>query len=446
MHKIILDIIILIFLLFFIYITSKIVYHSPRSHYYYIKGQVNGTYFNYINNYFFSPNEDYLNIFSYKEFKSHSYSYKIVNMINKNDLIFKLYKKICLIKNNNTTKEINYIQSCKNSKVLNESNIEIITDKNNSKYYNLYFWKQNRIFINSTRYYFYQGINSKGKCDKKLKFKSCGYLTDLKCEFCIKDNDICPLLYKKDTNLNNLTLNSFLTNINIFFNSTFNENLFRNGLNIKYENNFNDLNIIDKYNANNFFRDNGLYEPLSYIYNDEELQSIDVYLIKDNSIKIGKQEKISDLYIQKNLFSYIYISKDQIIIGVHFSYIIFMLIYYFIFCVVIDFDEYKSFIDVIIIYALLLFASFVYDKIYKYIFSYIIPEIYFLDLKNYKIEVIDGNYKIYKNQIKFLKIIVLACPYFPLILYSINFFVEFNKKQKSLNNVVNEEIQTLKAN
>ena len=67
-------------------------------------------------------------------------------------------------------------------------------------------WKNQKI-KNIKQKYLFQGINNKtGTCLTQLEYKKCGFLLDLKTDFCIKNNEICPY---DDINtifyLNNLT-------------------------------------------------------------------------------------------------------------------------------------------------------------------------------------------------------------------------------------------------
>ena len=53
---------------------------------------------------------------------------------------------------------------------------------------------------------FFQGINNyTKKCDINFNYKKCGFLIDLKIDFCIKENEMCPF---KDTDTN-----FYLTNL-----------------------------------------------------------------------------------------------------------------------------------------------------------------------------------------------------------------------------------------
>ena len=233
---------------------------------------MNGSYFNYIYDYQLSNRLDKNNIFGYyrggdtylKFNKSNNNTYIALYdiPIKSNNLTFKIFKSYCLIKSGNTTEKINDIKFCKESKLINSSNIEIINDKNSAITFKLKYWKNKELQIKETRYYFYQGINSKGKCDKKLGFKSCGYLTNLHCEFCVKKDILCPLLYN-NTDINNLTFNSFVTNIDFFFhNNSFNDNLYRNEKNIKHD--FDKIEFIEKDNVYNFFKDNKILKTLLF--------------------------------------------------------------------------------------------------------------------------------------------------------------------------------------
>ena len=104
-------IIIIFFAIFFnfVYKTTKIMFEISKTHYYYIKGDVNGSYFNYIYDYQLSNRLDKNNIFGYyrggdtylKFNKSNNNTYIALYdiPIKSNNLTFKIFKST--VKNQN---------------------------------------------------------------------------------------------------------------------------------------------------------------------------------------------------------------------------------------------------------------------------------------------------------------------------------------------------------
>ena len=132
-------------------------------------------------------------------------------------------------------------------------------------------------------------------------------------------------VHYNNTDINNLTFKSFVTNLDFsFLNNSFNDNLYRNEKNIKHD--FDKLEFIEKDNVYNFFKDNKILKTLLFFYDDYDLKSIDVFLIKYYNIHIGTEEELDDLYIQRNLF-YFFLEEDKEIFKVHIFYIIVILFY-----------------------------------------------------------------------------------------------------------------------
>ena len=115
---------------------------------------------------------------------------------------FNNYELFCFCKNN-TNYRIFDLNLCFMSKEC-KSNIQITPYFYNIDY--LSNWNKKRLYDNKKIYNFYQGINNKTKkCDNNFDYKKCGFLMDLKIEFCIKENDICPF--------NDTDTNFYLTNL-----------------------------------------------------------------------------------------------------------------------------------------------------------------------------------------------------------------------------------------
>ena len=115
---------------------------------------------------------------------------------------FNNYELFCFCKNN-TYFRIFDLNLCFNSKECN-SNMQITPD-----FFKIDFlsnWNKKKIYVNKQKYNFFQGINNDTKkCDNNFDYKKCGFLMDLKIDFCIKENDICPF--------NDTDINFYLTNL-----------------------------------------------------------------------------------------------------------------------------------------------------------------------------------------------------------------------------------------
>lgn len=116
-------------------------------------------------------------------------------------------------------------------------------DNTNNMIYSIYKWKNNSIYLEKSKYYYYQGINNKTKkCDEKLGFISCGYYDNIKSELCVK-NDLknCPYnnilfneinLYLSLDNDDNIKINANISILDImpYIKTKFNKNKNKNML------------------------------------------------------------------------------------------------------------------------------------------------------------------------------------------------------------------------
>ena len=442
----------IIYYVIFVIILVFLDIEEREPNYFYIKDIINGTYFTYINNIIFKDfmlndnlekNISLTNYFKYvqiqKLFDENKIEYFNLSLLYSNNLIFKLYHTYCLIKdiNNNKTERIDDFKFCLETKIIKKDNIENKIDKTKYKNFTINNWKQNIYLINKTRYYLYQGINSEGVCDKTLGFKSCGFLTDIKVEFCIKINDLCPLLYKNNTIRSNLTLNSFVSNINVYFsaknlifpNIDYYDNIYRenNQLINNDKNDLNNLEIIDKYNLYDFFKDNKIMDSLYHNNNLNNLKNNDIFLVKNNKIKLETEEKIDNIYVQKNLFHLIY---DESFLPYAFQFLIVLIFLYYLLLLFWPiakendfgyFEQYKFFyfinFIIILIYHLFLFLLF-------YLISI------FLDLNKFKEHIIEGNYIGKMKLLNYEKLLLTIFPHILLLNISIYFLINIYKQKK----------------
>jgi len=390
---------------------------------YYIKGRVNGTYFNYIKNIYLSEN---------RVIDENSYEYRYLGL-NNNDLIFKLFEPYCIIKDieKNITERINDPKFCTETKIIDKKNIEKKLDENHFTIFPLKNWKQNNYVIRTGRYYLFQGVDSKGKCDKNIGFKSCGYLKDIDCQFCVKIDQECPLKYK-NMNDTNLDLNSFVTHIDIFFSAknlflpeyNYYDNIYRNKDKIRHD--MNKIEIIDKYNLYDFFKDNNILKSFYGMNNIDELKLIDVFLVKNNSIKIESEEEIEEQNILKNFFYIIEYEKQISILMFPF----YILIFYYIYIMSYFFLIYNLNDMQLIVVIKNLYQCNAYFFCFYHIFTEIIivaltlPNIYKSSyLKNY---IFEGNLDIIRRKINIIKFLFRVSPYYPFINISLVIGIKLN--------------------
>ena len=390
---------------------------------YYIKGRVNGTYFNYINK---------INLSENKVISENSSEYLYWDISN-NDLTFKMFEPYCLIKDieKNITERIDDPKFCTNTKIIDKKNIEKKLDENHFRIFPLKNWKQNNFFITTKRYYFYQGVDSKGKCDKNIGFKSCGYLKEINCQFCVKIDQECPLKYK-NMNDSNLDLNSFITHVDIFFSAknlflpeyNYYDNIYRNKDNIRHD--MNNIEIIDKYNLYDFFKDNNILKSFYGMNNIDELKLIDVFLIKNNSLKIESEENIEKKYILNNFFSLIEYEYEQIsslIIPFYFLIFYYLQNIVFIFSEIYDENHVNFIAEVKGFYQCTVFLFCIYH-IFTELLFFLMPNIYKpYYLKNY---IFEGNLEFTRSRINIIKFLCRVSPYYSLINISLIIGIKLN--------------------
>ena len=119
------------------------------------------------------------------------------------EFAYKDYELFCYCKNN-TDYRVYDKNLCLTSK---ECSQDFLFSKKNYELKFLSIWKKQKIKNIKQKYNFFQGINNKTRtCLSRLDYKKCGFLLDLKTDFCIKNNEECPF---NDINttfyLNNLT-------------------------------------------------------------------------------------------------------------------------------------------------------------------------------------------------------------------------------------------------
>ena len=353
--------------------------------------------------------------------------------LNNNDLIFKLFEPYCIIKDieKNITERINDPKFCTETKIIDKKNIEKKLDENHFTIFPLKNWKQNNYVIRTGRYYLFQGVDSKGKCDKNIGFKSCGYLKDIDCQFCVKINQECPLKYK-NMNDTNLDLNSFVTHIDIFFSAknlflpeyNYYDNIYRNKDKIRHD--MNKIEIIDKYNLYDFFKDNNILKSFYGMNNIDELKLIDVFLVKNNSIKIESEEEIEEQNILKNFFYIIEYEKQISILMFPF----YILIFYYIYIMIYFFLIYNLNDMQLIVVIKNLYQCNAYFFCFYHIFTEIIivvlnlPNIYKSSyLKNY---IFEGNLDIIRRKINIIKFLFRVSPYYAFINVSLVIGIKLN--------------------
>ena len=151
---------------------------------------------------------------------------------------------------------------------------DIKFDNKNNMNYSIYKWKNNSIYIEKSKYYFYQGINNKTKkCDEKLGFISCGYYDNIKSEICVK-NDLknCPYnnilfnelnLYLSLDNNDNININTN-TNISLLDIMPY--------IKTKFNKKKNKNMLLLNYSLKEFLKENDIYNDYKY---DKDI----VYLI-----------------------------------------------------------------------------------------------------------------------------------------------------------------------
>ena len=209
---------------------------------------------------------------------------------------FNNYELFCFCKND-TKFRIFDLNFCFTSKEC-DSNIQI-TPKNYKINY-LSKWNKKKIYDNKQRYNFLQGVNNiTKKCDYTFNYKKCGFLMDLKIDFCIKENDICPF-YDTDTNfyLTNLTSNIILLfeDKNLKIDNKYEISDFLPDIYILNNNNTKEI-IYEKYDSINLFKfafDNNIHYLKEKIYNKTKNYDIDLGLLK---LDIKK-----DIKLNQNLF------------------------------------------------------------------------------------------------------------------------------------------------
>ena len=188
--------------------------------------------------------------------------------------------------------------------ICNFYNCELKPDKNKSKNYNIYKWKNSSFYAEISKYYFYQGINLKTKkCDEKIGFISCGFYDNLDIEICVKKDLMkCPYKFK-----NNKTNNIIFNELNMIFNIENKENLIlENNISlydfIPYINITNNkkINSIFKYSLKEFLKENDIYPK--YKSNNDEVNLIPN---NNNILKYDKNIDNNNTFIIKYEFKLI---------------------------------------------------------------------------------------------------------------------------------------------
>lgn len=188
--------------------------------------------------------------------------------------------------------------------ICNFYNCELKPDKNKSKNYNIYKWKNSSFYAEISKYYFYQGINLKTKkCDEKIGFISCGFYDNIDIEICVKKDLMkCPYKFK-----NNKTNNIIFNELNMIFNIENKENLIlENNISlydfIPYINITNNkkINSIFKYSLKEFLKENDIYPK--YKSNNDEVNLIPN---NNNILKYDKNIDNNNTFIIKYEFKLI---------------------------------------------------------------------------------------------------------------------------------------------
>ena len=228
-----------------------------------------------------------LNLSNYSYFE-----YKIKKTDSKKESygIFNLKKSFCTCYDkNNQQKNITLLSLCN---LFNCSKIQI--DKINTIPYNLTKWKNKNIYLDSNKYYLFQGINPKTKkCDEEKGFYSCGFFEDIQLDFCVKNADNCPLKLSNKLTLDTILgeNSKFILNITVneklreYFNNSFTNEIQKSE---KVENNI----YFDSYSLSKFFIENEISKITNYIC-EQELEKI--------NIELFFQKETSEIYNNKNI-------------------------------------------------------------------------------------------------------------------------------------------------
>ena len=206
---------------------------------------------------------------------------------------FNNYDLFCFCKNSPNFRMFD-LNLCFTSKEC-DSNIRITPENYKVNY--LSIWNKKNYMITDRNIIFFQGINNyTKKCDINFNYKKCGFLIDLKIDFCIKENEMCPF---KDTDTNfyltNLTSDIILLfedkNLkidNIYEISDFLPEIYilnkKKTQNITYEK-------FDSIELYQFAFDNNINYLKEKIYNNNKIVNIDLSLLKVNmkkDIKINR--------------------------------------------------------------------------------------------------------------------------------------------------------------
>ena len=254
-----------------------------------------------------------------------TFSSDLVNLPQKK-FLYNDYKSFCYCKSKyNTNYPIYDKNACLN---LNDCSSNFFISNNISKLVELSIWNKKNIYYTQKRYNFFQGIKN-GACDKIMDYKKCGYLNDLKTDFCIKNNEICPfnnisfylhnltsdiiMLYedKKMDIFENYTMKDFFPNISIKYKDGIHQVINSSYLyDLAYDNNISFLTDII---SNETMKNIKIDLALSHI-NNEDIKLNDE-IIKETKV-INNRKNIPNRY-----FYFIYIMHVLIIINFYLSLI-----------------------------------------------------------------------------------------------------------------------------
>ena len=149
-------------------------------------------------------------------------------------------------------------------------NCDFKLNQTNSKNYSIYKWKNNYIYAEMSKYYFYQGINiNTKKCDEKTGYISCRFYDNLDIEICVKKDLMkCPYKFKTSSNIIFNGLNAIL-DIKNKDNAILENNISLFDI-IPYMNSTNNINInsIFNYSLKEFLKENDIYPQYKFDNDD----------------------------------------------------------------------------------------------------------------------------------------------------------------------------------
>lgn len=245
---------------FFLYYIYGYIYFCIDNHIFItILDNINFSYIEYISDIsFISPGKE-------EEYKNYTNT-------EKSKLLLGIYKKgiFCECYNNQTKSII-----IKDINICNFFGCDLKFDKSNEFNNSIYKWKNNSIYIEKSKYYFYQGINPlTNKCDDKLGFISCGFYDIISSEICVKKElNNCPYnnIIFNELNLYISLLNK--NNINITTNISLKDIIPY----IKSKPKSNKDNNISLFNQSlkEFLKENDIYS--NYLYDNDKIEIIPSY-------------------------------------------------------------------------------------------------------------------------------------------------------------------------